>query len=194
MAIIGDILDFSQLENGTLVLCPAAFDLRETFHEVGRLMAAQAALKRLDVRERYADGAPVRVIGDAVRIRQVLAILVGNAIKFTPGGWVEMSVEAVNGSREICLSVADTGIGIPGDKLDLIFDGFTQLEGCLSRRFGGLGLGLAIVRRLVAMMGGRIAVESRVGEGATFRVTLPLVACGAATAQATAQQDEARVC
>jgi signal transduction histidine kinase len=194
MAIIGDILDFSQLENGAMVLCPAPFDLRETFHEVGRLMAAQAALKKLSLRERYADGAPVRVIGDAVRIRQILAILVGNAIKFTPGGWVEMSVEDINGSREVCLSVTDTGIGIPADKRDLVFDSFTQLEGCLSRRFGGLGLGLAIVRRLVAMMEGRITVESRVGAGTTFRVTLPLPGDAGSAAQAPAQRDEARVC
>ena len=192
MTIIGDILDFSQLEAGAMVLCPAPFDLRQTFHEVGLLMAAQAALKKLSLRERYAQGAPTQVIGDAVRIRQILAILVGNAIKFTPGGCVEMSLEAA-GSREVCLSVADTGIGIPDDKLDLVFESFTQLEGCLSRRYGGLGLGLAIVRRLVAMMDGRIAVESRVGEGTTFRVTLPLAVDAAAPARAD-QREEARVC
>jgi signal transduction histidine kinase len=179
MVILGDILDFSRLENGAMTLHPAPFDVRETVHEIVRLLSAQAAVKHLSIRARYPDGAPSRLIGDVVRLRQILTILTGNAIKFTSRGEVELAVEAiatVAGRNEVCLAVADTGIGIPPDKLGVIFDSFTQLEGHLTRRFGGLGLGLAIVKRLVELMGGGIQVESRPGEGSVFRVRLPFEA------------------
>ena len=192
MVIIADLLDFSRLENGSVVLCPAPFDLRQTIQEVVHLMAAQTAVKKLALRERYAPGVPVRFIGDVVRIRQVLTILVGNAVKFTPRGAVEIAVEATDSAVQ--LSVSDTGIGMPAEKLGLVFDGFTQVEGCLSRRYGGLGLGLAIVRRLVELMGGRIAVESRLGEGTTFRIALPLPCEPAEPACAEAHPVEARAC
>jgi len=172
MVVIRDILDFSQIENGTVMLHPAPFDLRETIHEVTKLMSAQAASKGLRLRVSYPEGAPVRFVGDAVRIRQILTILVGNAVKFTPEGGVDIGVGVVG--PEVCLLVSDTGIGIPPDKLEFIFEGFTQVESHLSRRFGGMGLGLAILRPLVHMMKGRVEVESRLGEGSTFRVALPL--------------------
>jgi signal transduction histidine kinase len=177
MVIIRDILDFSRLENGAMTLRLDPFDLRQAIQEITRLLAAQAAVKHLSLKDRYPEDVPTRFIGDVVRIRQILTILVGNAIKFTPYGSVQVAVEVFDapaGGAEACLSVSDTGIGIPADKLDLIFESFTQVEGHLTRRFGGLGLGLAIVQRLVAMLGGRIAVESHVGEGSTFRVTLPM--------------------
>jgi len=196
MVIIADLLDFSRLENGAMVLRPAPFDLRQTVQEVVSLMAAQTEVKRLWLRDRYAAGAPVRFIGDVVRIRQVLTILVGNAIKFTPHGGVDVAVEVAEGPGPsvVRLSVSDTGIGMPAEKLDSIFDGFTQVEGCLSRRYGGLGVGLAIVRRLVELMGGNIGVESRLGEGTTFRIALPLEVEPAEPALVAAQPHEARVC
>jgi signal transduction histidine kinase len=177
MTIIEDILDFSRLENGRIVLRPEPFDLRQTIKEVIRLLGAQAVNKQLALAWSYPDEACSRFIGDSVRIRQVLTILAANAIKFTPEGRVEVNVDVVEsakGSAVVRISVNDTGIGIPANKVEAIFGGFTQVEGHLSRRFGGLGLGLAIVRRLVELMQGRVSVESMPGAGSTFRVTVPL--------------------
>jgi signal transduction histidine kinase len=176
MVVISDILDFSRLEAGKLALTPAPFDLRSTVGDIVRLLAAQAASKHLKLTFDYSPAVNPRVIGDAVRVRQILTNLIGNALKFTEKGDIEVRVErlhslAVNGVR---LVVKDTGIGIPTEKLDVVFERFTQVEGHLSRRFGGLGLGLAIVKELVEMMGGSIAVESRVGVGSTFYLDLPL--------------------
>jgi signal transduction histidine kinase len=177
MTIIEDILDFSRLENGMIVLRPEPFDLRQTVRDVVRLLGAQAVNKQLALAWSYPDEACSRFIGDSVRLRQVLTILTANAIKFTPEGRVEVNVDVVEGARGgavVRISVCDTGIGIPAHKVESIFGGFAQVEGHLSRRFGGLGLGLAIVRKLVELMQGRVSVESAPGSGSTFRVTVPL--------------------
>ena len=173
MVVISDILDFSRLEAGKVALAPTPFDLRRTVSDIVRLLSAQAAAKHLKLTLDYSAALNARVVGDAVRIRQVLTNLIGNALKFTHKGEIEIRVERAAPGR-VRLVVRDTGIGIPQEKLGVIFDRFTQVEGHMSRRYGGLGLGLAIVKELVEMMGGEIAVESRLGAGSTFAVELPL--------------------
>jgi signal transduction histidine kinase len=176
MAVISDILDFSRLESRRLAMAPVPFGLRRTVRDIVRLLSAQAAAKHLNLKFDYSPAVSPRVVGDVVRIRQILTNLAGNALKFTDKGEIEIRVEPHRGApgHWVRLVVKDTGIGIPADKLDAIFDRFTQVEGHLSRRFGGLGLGLAIVKELVDAMGGEISVESRLGVGSTFCVDLPL--------------------
>lgn len=173
MSVIGDILDYAQLESGKMTLHPAVFDLQQTIMEVVHLLAAQASAKQIPIARHYPADAPTQFVGDAFRIRQVLTNLVGNAIKFTQRGRIDIRVICEENVR---LTVEDTGIGIPADKLGIIFERFTQVEGHMSRRFGGAGLGLTIAKQLVEFMGGRIGVESRVGEGSKFWVELPLAA------------------
>lgn len=177
LAIINDILDFSRLDAGKMVIHAAPFDLRGTIHEVLALLGPPAARKGLRLEVDYPCNPPARLIGDAMRIRQIATNLVGNAIKFTEKGSVAVRIECTKSGEEeatIVISVEDTGIGIPHDKLDLIFEKFTQADGSMTRRFGGTGLGLAIVRELVQAMDGSVAVESRPGEGSKFIVTLNL--------------------
>jgi signal transduction histidine kinase len=177
LVIINDILDFSRLDAGKMVLDPAPFDLRRTIEDVKALLSPQAAAKGLRCALHYQMDAPSRLIGDHGRIRQVVMNLVGNAIKFTERGEVGILVECREQSASeavMQLTVADTGIGIPADKLDLIFQKFTQADGSMTRRYGGTGLGLAIVKQLVELMGGNVSVESRAGEGSKFEVTLRL--------------------
>jgi signal transduction histidine kinase len=175
LTIINDILDFSQLDAGKMKLNVAAFNLRETILEVNHLLGPQARAKGLEIALQYADDAPARLLGDVIRIRQVLINLIGNAIKFTERGGIAVAVACVRksgGEAWMELAVEDTGIGIPDDKLQLIFEKFTQADGSMSRRYGGTGLGLTIVKQLVEVMGGKIAVESRVGAGTKFTVAL----------------------
>jgi len=176
LAIINDILDFSRLEAGKMTIDSEPFDLRETIQEALVLLSPQAERKGLRLEAGYPTDLPRRLIGDAMRIRQIVINLVGNAIKFTDHGSVSVRIECPKPgeSATIVISVEDTGIGIPGDKLSLIFEKFTQADGSMTRRFGGTGLGLAIVKELVEAMGGFIAVESRPGEGSKFIVTLNL--------------------
>jgi signal transduction histidine kinase len=177
MAIINDILDFARIDAGKMHLRPAPFDLRQTISEVTSLLAVRAAGKGLRIGMIYPTGIPSRLTGDAVRIRQVVMNLVGNAIKFTERGSVEIRVECREQTEKDALfelSVKDTGIGIPADKLGAIFEKFTQVDGSMTRSYGGTGLGLTIVKQLVELMEGSISVESRVGEGSTFRVELRL--------------------
>ncbi len=175
LAIINDILDFSRLDDGKMTLEAAPFNLRETIAEVKNLLGPQASARGLEIAIEVQDGAPLDLAGDALRIRQVLINLVGNAIKFTERGGITIGVECVDRTDEdasLLLKVRDTGIGIPSDKLELIFDKFTQADGSMTRRYGGTGLGLTIVRQLVEVMGGSIGVESRLGSGSTFTVAL----------------------
>ena len=177
MVVIGDILDFARLEAGKMVLHREPFDLRRTMDDAVRLLSAQAAAKQIDLTFLYPPNAPERFVGDAARLRQILTNLVGNAIKFTERGRVEVraAIDAETGQEaRVRLEVADTGIGIPQDKLEAVFERFTQVEGHLSRRFGGTGLGLTIVRQIVDLMGGRVGVESQVGSGSRFWAELPL--------------------
>jgi signal transduction histidine kinase len=185
LVIINDILDFSRLDAGKMILTPAPFDLRKTIQEVIALFEAQATTKGLNLVLRYPSGAPARLVGDPVRVRQVMTNLVGNAVKFTERGGIDVSVECrewTAAEAVVRVLVKDTGIGIAPDKLDLIFEKFTQADGSMTRRYGGTGLGLTIVRQLVDLMGGAVGVESRPGAGSTFSVTfrLPLPSEGEA--------------
>jgi signal transduction histidine kinase len=177
LTIINDILDFSQLDAGKMTLNVATFNLHETILEVNHLLGPQARAKGLEIALEYADDAPARLLGDAIRIRQVLINLIGNAIKFTERGGIAVLVACVRksgGEASMELAVRDTGIGIPTDKLQLVFEKFTQADGSMARRYGGTGLGLTIVKQLVEVMGGTIGVESRVGAGTKFTVALHL--------------------
>jgi signal transduction histidine kinase len=182
LGIINDILDFSQLDAGKMKLDIAPFDLRESAWGVVQMLTPQASAKGLALTLEYAAGAPTKLIGDAARIRQVLVNLVANAIKFTERGAIAVSAqctEKTGGHASLVVQVRDTGIGIPADKQELIFDKFTQADGSMSRRYGGTGLGLTLVKQLVELMGGLIGVQSQVGAGTTFTINLHLPLAGA---------------
>ncbi len=177
LGIINDILDFSKIEAGKLTIEPLPFDLRVAVEEVAELLAARAADKGLELVVRYAPGTPHRLIGDPGRIRQILLNLAGNAIKFTEHGHVFIAVDAPEVGEDdvlVRLCVEDSGIGIPADKLPLLFNRFQQADTSTTRRFGGTGLGLAIARQLAEIMGGDISIASAPNVGSTFTVTLRL--------------------
>jgi two-component system, sensor histidine kinase and response regulator len=177
LTIINDILDFSKIEAGKLDLDSVEFNLRDCLDETMKMFAARAGQKGLEVLCEIRPGLPDLLMGDPTRVRQVITNLVGNAIKFTEKGEVIVHVESEAQQGNLAcvhFRVADTGIGIPADKQELIFESFTQADGSTTRRYGGTGLGLSISSRLVAMMGGRIWVVSEVGKGSTFHFTVNL--------------------
>ncbi len=180
LAIIGDILDFSKIEAGGLTLEEVAFDVRRLVDSTAALFHSEMSSKKLRCSVVIAEDLPESLLGDRLRLSQVLSNLIGNAVKFTSSGSIVISVRRLQTSREgevVCFSVADTGIGIPPEKQQLIFGAFAQADGSTTRKFGGTGLGLAICKELVTMMGGTIWVESDPGEGSTFffsvRLRLP---------------------
>jgi two-component system sensor histidine kinase/response regulator len=172
LGLINDILDFSKIEAGMLELAPSEFDLRETLGNTLRTLGVRAHQKGLELVGRVAPDVPETLVGDAPRLRQVVVNLVGNAIKFTERGEVLVQVEKeASGEGDVTLAflVADTGIGIPAEKQAMVFEAFTQADVSTTREYGGTGLGLAIAARLVAMMGGRLTLESETGRGSRFR-------------------------
>jgi PAS domain S-box-containing protein len=177
LAIINDILDFSKIEAGKLAIDCSPFDLRLVLEEVAEMLAPQAEGKGLDLIIHYPAVAPRQFMGDADRIRQVVTNLVGNAVKFTHAGHILISVECVlRGAEgiEVKVSVSDTGIGIPLEKIGALFEKFSQADASTTRRYGGTGLGLAISKRLVELMGGSIHVRSKIEERSTFWFALRL--------------------
>ncbi|MBE9637535.1 PAS-domain containing protein [Salipiger mangrovisoli] len=182
LLIINDILDYSKIEAGRLVIAADPFDLERAIDEVARLLRPAAQEKGVALRVDYAAELPRRFIGDAGRLRQILTNLAGNAVKFTAEGTVGISVagQVVGAVAELEIRVEDTGIGIAADKLEHIFGEFNQVEDARNRAFEGTGLGLAITRRLVEMMGGALWVESELGRGALFGLRLPLPLSGGA--------------
>jgi signal transduction histidine kinase/CheY-like chemotaxis protein len=177
LTVINDILDFSKIEAGRLDLDPVPVLLRDLLSDTLRGLAPQAHSKHLELTCDVAAEVADAVWVDPVRLRQVLINLVGNAIKFTHQGEVSVQVAVVAAEGEVQrvrFSVSDTGIGIPAEKLQAIFQPFTQADGSTTRRFGGTGLGLTICDRLIQMMGGRIWVESTLGQGSTFHFEVPL--------------------
>jgi two-component system, sensor histidine kinase and response regulator len=175
LAIINDILDFSKIEAGKLDLEAAPFRFRENVEDAMRSLAVRAHTQGIELACRFDPAVPEVVVGDRVRLRQILVNLVGNAIKFTQRGEVVMDVRSApdaDGRVAFEFSVTDTGIGIPQDKLASIFNAFEQGDGSMTRRYGGTGLGLAITSRLIQLMDGRIWVDSRVGQGSTFHFTI----------------------
>ncbi len=172
--LINDVLDVSKIESGRLELESINFDACSVMEEAVELVALQAHKKGLEMVAFFPDGLPHLVKGDPLRLRQVLVNLLNNAVKFTHGGEVEVSAElaAREADAEVFkFSVRDTGIGIPADKQENLFQAFTQLDSSTTRRYGGTGLGLALCRRFAELMGGSIGVESAVGKGSTFWFT-----------------------
>lgn len=176
MNIINDILDLSKIEAGKLELEPIPFDLRKAVEEAVDLFQPLTQQKNLNLILDYSAETPNRLIGDVGRIRQVLVNLLSNATKFTHKGHIKINVEGKkdNSIAQLKMSVEDTGIGIPEDQLDRIFEKFTQAETSTTRKYGGTGLGLSICRELARMMGGDILLTSSIGKGSTFRFTLNL--------------------
>jgi signal transduction histidine kinase/CheY-like chemotaxis protein len=178
LVIINDILDFSKIEAGKLHIDAVDFSLRALIDDTLKPLAFRAHQKHLELMIDVATGVPDALVGDPMRVRQVLVNLVGNAIKFTEHGDVMVRVEAapaaVEGRVTLHLRVIDTGIGIPLAKQAEIFNAFTQVDGSTTRRFGGTGLGLTISAQLISMMGGRIWVESEPNRGSCFHVQLTL--------------------
>jgi len=177
LTIINDILDFSRIEAGRMTIDPIPFDLQNTIDEVVALIGEKAGKKGIELIVRYAPGLPQRVVADAGRIRQILLNLVGNALKFTDCGHVMVSIERIDAGgplARIRFSVEDTGIGIEADKLDAVFEKFTQADGSITRRYGGTGLGLSISKQLVELMDGEISVMSTPSRGSTFVFTLTM--------------------
>jgi len=174
LSVINDILDFSKIEAGRLELDPVSFDLRDLVEDTIRALALRAHEKGLELISDVLPEVPEYVVGDITRIRQVLVNLLGNAIKFTAQGEVELEVALKSPSVDhlnVHFMVRDTGIGIPLDKQKMIFEAFSQADGSTTRKFGGTGLGLTISARLVEAMQGEIWVESAPGKGSTFHFT-----------------------
>ncbi len=175
LAVINDVLDFSKIEAGKLVLTPVDFPLLGQIEETVAAVAPAAHRKGLELICELSPGIPHWVHGDPLRLHQILTNLLSNAIKFTSEGEVHLTVGVSSGWEEgigLHIQVRDTGIGIPADKHQLIFEKFSQADGSTTRKYGGTGLGLSICSRLVEMQGGRIWVESAQGAGSTFHVLL----------------------
>ncbi|MFC6286429.1 response regulator [Nocardioides sp. GCM10027113] len=171
LAIINDILDFSKIEAGRLELEREPYRLDECVESAVDLVAPQAAAKGLQLTLLIDRHCPAAMIGDVTRVRQILVNLLGNAVKFTDEGEVQVRVEPHD--DELAIRVRDTGVGIPSDRHASLFDAFEQGDSSTTRTHGGTGLGLAISRRLARAMGGELSVESRPGQGSTFLLTLP---------------------
>jgi hypothetical protein len=177
LSIMNDFLDFSRMEAGKLELENITFDLRKSLGEVIKVFAITAHSKGLELAFDVRPDVPVSVVGDPTRLQQVLLNLVGNALKFTEGGKIAVSLRKERQTDDHAFfhfSVQDTGIGIRPEKQKLIFDAFYQADSSSTRKYGGTGLGLAISRRLVDLMGGRLWLESKVGHGSTFHFTVRL--------------------
>lgn len=174
-ALVDDILDVAKIENGNLSVVREETDLTRILEETARMWREKAATKSLEFKLDIAD-APKRIVEDGTRLRQVLFNLLSNAIKFTDKGEVGLTARVVerDGVEHLTLSVSDTGIGIPADQFEDVFVSFKQLDGGTTRQHAGTGLGLTICRNLATAMNGEITIESSVGVGSTFTVTLPL--------------------
>ncbi len=176
LALLNDVLDFSKIDAGRTDLDPVDFEIRAVVDLAVRSLAMRAKQKGLEFNVHIAADVPAALKGDATRLRQVLLNLVGNAVKFTDSGRVDVTVKTVAKEPDIELefAVRDTGIGIPREQQALIFEPFRQADSSTTRKYGGTGLGLAISARLVALMGGKLSVESEPGRGSTFRFTVRL--------------------
>ena len=185
LSLINEILDSSKIEAGKLEIESYPFDLCEVVEEVNHLLASAAGDKKIDLLLEYPTRMPRKFIGDGARIRQVVTNLAGNAIKFTSSGHVLVSVDGAAqdaGSPRMRISVRDTGVGIPPEKIGLLFEKFRQVDGSTTRRYGGTGLGLAISKSIVELMQGQMGVESAPGRGSRFWFTAVLEPDAAAPA------------
>jgi CheY-like chemotaxis protein/HPt (histidine-containing phosphotransfer) domain-containing protein len=186
LALLNDILDLSKIEAGKMMLENIPFNVRTVLEDCVKSYHATATQKKIGLHFEVDLSAPAQILGDPLRLRQVAANLLSNAVKFTDRGWVCLRLSAQpiganSGSPDLApgshvnmiIDVSDTGPGIEADKLPFIFDKFTQADGSITRKYGGTGLGLAITRRLIGIQGGQVQVESKVGKGSTFTVTIP---------------------
>ncbi len=181
LTIINDILDFSKVEAGALELERMPIDLAETFESSIELVASKATEKGIELACQIDPDVPAGIVGDPTRLKQILLNLLNNAVKFTDAGEVVLTVSSMvaadtlspGQSTLLTVSVRDTGIGIPADRMNRLFKSFSQVDASTTRRYGGTGLGLVITKRLVELMGGEIKVESEMGRGTTFSFTLP---------------------
>jgi two-component system, sensor histidine kinase and response regulator len=176
LSLINDVLDLSKIEADRLELEQVDFDMRDVVYDTASATALQAAVKGIELVVDINADVPVLARGDPVRLRQIIMNLIGNAEKFTHEGHILLRLSCTNGNggnSVMHIEVADTGIGIPADRLDRLFKSFSQVDSTTTRHYGGSGLGLSIVKRLVELMGGEVSVESEVGKGSTFCVTLP---------------------
>jgi PAS domain S-box-containing protein len=177
LGLLNDVLDFSKVEAGKLALDPHPFRLDKLWRDLAVILSANVGSRNIEVLFRIAPELPALVVGDALRLQQVLLNLAGNAIKFTERGEVVVSAQLVaqeGGTLSIAFAIRDTGIGIAPEQCEHIFDGFSQAEASTARRFGGTGLGLAISQRLVRLMGGTLRVVSELGHGSVFDFTIEL--------------------
>ncbi|MBI5582881.1 MAG: PAS domain S-box protein [Deltaproteobacteria bacterium] len=177
LTLINDILDFSKIEAGKMTIEKIPFNLRDALREAVDLVAVKAREKGLEILSDIPAGVPPVVVGDPLRLRQVLINLLGNAVKFTESGHILIRVEILKKADETSRArfvIADTGVGIPPEQQKGLFEKFTQADGSVTRKYGGTGLGLAITRELVELMGGEIGLESCPGQGSTFWFILPL--------------------
>jgi signal transduction histidine kinase/CheY-like chemotaxis protein/HPt (histidine-containing phosphotransfer) domain-containing protein len=181
LALLNDILDLSKIEAGKMMLEHIPFNVRTVLEDCVKSYHATATQKKIGLHFEVDLSSPTQILGDPLRLRQVAANLLSNAVKFTDRGWVCLrlssrpdSAKNESGSHvNMIIDVSDTGPGIEADKLPFIFDKFTQADGSITRKYGGTGLGLAITRRLTGIQGGQVQVESKVGKGSTFTVTIP---------------------
>ena len=186
LRVINDILDFSRIEAGKMEIVPNPFNLRQCVQGAVDIFTPAAENKNLSLTFSCPVWLAEEVVGDCDRVSQLMFNLIGNALKFTERGSIRVSVQEVDEGEKLAreplfrISVADTGIGIPAEKLESIFESFFQVGSGISRNYSGSGLGLAISRHLVKLMGGEISVESEIGRGSTFTVTLPLPAASPA--------------
>jgi len=181
LSVINDILDFSKIEAGMMVIEKIPFDLRQTVEEISIISGGRMKEKGLALKISVDKDLPKNVVGDVVRVRQVLINLMGNAVKFTSEGTVELAISQVSRSGNdlrLMFSVRDTGVGIADDKQAKVFEHFTQADSSTTRSFGGTGLGLAICKQLVELMGGHIGVESELGVGSRFFFILTMKEAG----------------
>ncbi len=190
LQVINDVLDFSKAEAGGIKLESEDFDLHELVGDACRIVLPAAQAKGVAVRHDLPVGVPCLVTGDRQRLGQVLGNVLANAVKFTERGSVDLRVKAV-GVRDdqvlLAFEVQDTGIGIPSDRLHSIFESFTQADASTTRRYGGTGLGLTIARTLVELMGGKIEVDSEVGIGSRFRISVALASASRPASRAPNQ-------
>lgn len=187
LRLVNDVLDMAKIEAGTLRIEPAPFDLRELLDRIRRLLELRQHGKAVDLSFTVEADVPTQLVGDGLRLQQILLNLVGNALKFTESGSIALTVSLEDTEKVRALlrfTVRDTGIGIPADRLEHIFERFTQVDSGDTRKYGGAGLGLSICKQLVELMGGTIQVDSEVDVGTTFRATIPfsLAASGHAAA------------
>jgi two-component system, sensor histidine kinase and response regulator len=176
LSLINDVLDLSKIEADRLDLEQVDFDMRDVVYDTASATALQAAVKGIELVVNIDADVPVLARGDPVRLRQIIMNLIGNATKFTHEGHILLRISCSNGNggnSVMRIEVSDTGIGIPADRLDRLFKSFSQVDSSTTRHYGGTGLGLSIVKRLVELMGGDVSVQSAVGRGSTFTVTLP---------------------